>query len=1081
MRTKVFGSLLALGYLGLTCFSAQVLAQTTGGSIFGTIRDEQGLVIPNAKVVVRNEAIALVRETESNVSGDYSFPALPVGKYVIAAEASGFSRVESTPLELQLNQYARVDIVLRVGAREEVVYVSAQPPLVDLSTSAIGEVVNEREVVDLPLNGRNFLQLATLQAGITPAKIEYAPSGGTKLLNQLAAETSQVNGLRIQSNNYLLDGADNNEQFYGFIAAVPNPDAVQEFRILTNSYSAQFGRGGGGVINVLTKSGTNEFHGTLFEFFRNDKLEASNFFLDEAAPLRQNQFGATGGGPIIKDKLFVFASYEGLRRREGSTVNVLAPTVLERSGDFSASANPPVDPLTGLPFPGNVIPPERINSINQGLLQFIPLPNVGQSQFVASPSTPTDGDQFLIKVDHHIGKSDLLTVNYFYSDTTLRDPTPGNFFGVMAYPGFDTLDSVTVHRVVLSEVHTFGNAVNTFRAAFNRPWLNSGFRVFKRDRSDFGFTFPSLRDNDLPIISIAGLPPFGIGSALDFFREDSIFQFSDDVALVRGRHKLSFGADVRRTKLPSDLIGFETGSYSYVGLFSGNAFADYLLGQPLFFLQLSGDTERTFFSKQLFFYVQDDIQVTPNLTVNVGLRYDYFSPLTEGRDLIPAFRPGQTSQVNPAYPEGLLVYGDPGITRSSIRKDLNNFAPRIGFAWDPFGKGTFSIRGAYGIFYDNIVGFIPFQLGLYPGLTNIPFLFAPADIADPFLGTSPFEPEALGEFPNLVPFDGQNQYNPLDPDFTTPYAQQWNLTFQYEPWQDLLLQAAYVGTKGTHLPGTHELNPADFVPGNTTPGNVGARRRFPEFGNLFNNETNFRSTYHSLQLTVKQRTRHGFNFIAAYTWSKAIDDTSVTHPFNSARGQQSLAQNTDDLASEKGLAAFDVRHRFVFSGVWDIPLWRRNDWKGRTLGNWTLTGIVGVQSGSPFTVLDSANPSLNGAGNVSDRPDLLCDPSGGARSVEQWFNTACFQTLPFGSGRFGTAGRNIVTGPGFANIDVGIFKNIPIDDVRRLEFRTEIFNLFNHPNFAIPINDIRSPAFGSILSTLPGNERKIQFGLKFYF
>ena len=1060
-------------------------AQTTG-TILGTVEDESGAVIPNATIQVENEAIALQRRTQSREDGSYVFPALPVGNYVITAEASGFARFQSSPLELEINQQARVLIVLRVGKREETVIVQASAALVETTSAALGEVIGERQVVDLPLNGRNFLQLATLQPGVTPATVEYTPSSGSRLLDEQAGATSQVNGLRIQSNNYLLDGADNNEPFYGFIAAVPNPDAIEEFKILTNAYSAEFGRGGGGIINVVTKSGTNEIHGTIFEFLRNDVLDARSFFASETPPLKRNQFGVSVGAPIVKDKAFLFGTYEGLRESKGVNVNTNVPSALERVGDFSQSANPPVNPLTGELFPGNVIPATRINLVNQGLLQFYPAATDGQNGFVSARAAPTDGDQFMLKGDVVIGEKDRLTGTYFFSDFSLEDLNPPSFFGVIGVPGFGVGDSTQNHRIILSETHTFGaTAINTARFVYHRTVLNSGIPLQERNRSDFGFTFASRIVDDLPIIGVSGFSTFGLTSVANFFRTANTFEGSDDFSLVRGRHNLKFGAQARRLRLVQEALAFESGGYLYAGAFSGNALADYMLGQPGFFLQFSGNLRRYWFTTQTSFYAQDDIRLSPTLTLNLGLRYDVIFPTTEGQDRMMAFRPGQTSTVNPAFPEGLLVVGDPGIPKGTVETDLNNLAPRIGLAWDPFGTGTTSIRAGYGIFYDNVVGFVAFQEVLYPGLTLIQFLFAPPGVADPYApGVSPF----AGTAP--LPFTGQqNQYNPLDQDFATPYAQQWNLTIQQEFAENFLFQIGYVGTKGTRLVATHNLNPAEFVPGNTSPFNVPQRRRFIEFENIWNNEQSFRSTYHSLQLSAKRRFTSGFSFLAAYTWAKTIDNNSLLHPFNSARGQQAIAQNPDDLSADKGLAAFDVRHRFVTNFLWDVPLLRQNDWKGRVAGNWAISGIISAQSGTPFTVVDSANPSHNGTGSTSDRTNLVsgCDINrSGGDSVSQFFNTACFQPfLPFSdpssTGQFGTAGRNILTGPDLFNADFAVYKDIPINETMRFQFRAEFFNIFNHANFAIPDNDIQSPTFGRILNTLRSNERQIQFGLKFYF
>jgi hypothetical protein len=465
------------------------------------------------------------------------------------------------------------------------------------------------------------------------------------------------------------------------------------------------------------------------------------------------------------------------------------------------------------------------------------------------------------------------------------------------------------------------------------------------------------------------------------------------------------------------------------------------------------------------------------------LRWDVFLPTTEGSNLVTTFRPGETSTVNPLYPEGLLVYGDPGVTKSTINTDWHSFAPRVGFAWDPFGTGKTSVRAAYGIFYDNVVGFLPFQLVSYPGITLIQFLFAPTSVANPYTlppynGLSPF----AGTGP--LPFNLPAQYNNMGEGFTNPYAQQWNLTLQHEV-KRFLFQAAYVGTKGTHLDGTHELNPALYVPGDTTAANVQSRRRYPQFTNILSNATIFNSTYNSLQLTAKHQSG-GFTFIGSYTFSRTIDGVSVLHPYDSAVGQNSEAQNADDLKAEKGLAAFDVRQRFVFSSTYALPFFSQShDLKGRVLGNWMLTAIAQAQSGNPFSALDSANPSYDGTTSVSDRTNLVpgCNRSqpSGVSMVNEYFNTACFQPFPAGTGVFGNEPRNILIDPGLFQIDLGAYKTIPIHENVELQFRTEVFNVLNHPNFLEPDNDIASLTFGHILNTVSSNYRQLQFALKISF
>jgi hypothetical protein len=1062
-------------YVGLLTSSAWA-AQTTG-TILGTVKDQNGAILPGAAMTATNELTNLTRTVTADAAGNYTLPLLPVGKYTMTAELSGFKRYVRTGIVLEVNQSARVDITLLVGAVTEAITVEAGAQLVDTTTSALGEVIEERKMVQLPLNERNFLQLGLLQAGITPG-ISVSPIAGSPNPGGVASNF-QVNGLRLQANNFLLDGADNNDPFHGTAAAVPSPDALQEFKILTNMYSAEFGHAGGAIVNVVTKSGTNEFHGNVYEFLRNDVLDARNFFSEKTPKLRRNQFGATFGGPMVKNKSFIFGSYEGFRLRQGITKSATVPTALERQGNFSQSASQPFDFINSQPFPNGVIPPNRMNAVARRLLQFYPLPNRGINQFTSTQDLTSDRNQFTIRLDHSFSEKNKFTARYYFEEGFTVKPFQNTIFGVdVSVPGFPHKDDFRIQHVVVSDTHVFSpHLIGDLRVAFNRSRILALVPQFDDNPSDFGFNIPTTQKPNLPLITIAGFTTIGQNNEANSFRHNNIFQYQGSLSYTTGKHSFKTGADIRRTQMNNQADVVNPGSYLFLGIFTRNPFADFLLGNPLLFLQGGGDSVRNWRFAAYQFYAQDDFKVRPRLTLNVGLRYELNTPGTDERDRTVAFRPGQQSRVRPETPPGLVFPGDPGVTRSTIQTDKNDFGPRLGFSWDVFGDGKTSVRGGYGIFYDTLIGLFPNELTFNAPFYLVIALVPPPSFENPYQSHNPFIANSKGEF-SVAPF---SQFEILDRNIRSPYVQQWNLTIQRELGKDFLAEISYVGTKGTKLIGTRNINAARFIPGQSNPGNVALRRPFaPQYGPLFNYETVFNSSYNGLQFTVNKRFSQGFSLLAAYTFSKALDLLSIPINFETTPGQATYPQNQNDLRAERGRAAFDIRHRFVLSYVVDLPFFKgRGGALEKALGGWQVSGITTFQTGSPLTVLDSSDPSLDG--DATDRPDLVGDPNQGPHRVERFFNTAAFRPVPFGSGRYGNAGRNIVTGPGFNNFDFSLIKEIKLSETRYFQFRAEFFDLFNHPNFDLPVNDITSPNFGQIQNTKPNSERQIQFGLKFYF
>lgn len=1064
--------------------AATISAQETTATLQGVVSDVNQAGVSGAKVTATNQATGFVRTAMSDQSGNYVLPLLPVGRYDIAVESAGFQRSVQTNVLLVLNQEARINIQLTAGAVSETVEVNSEASLVNLEQGTLGQVIGRRRIDELPLNGRNFLRLATLQAGVTPNIMllaEFTPAHPGQV-------SFTVNGLRAQSNNFQLDGTDNNDSFIGTAGGVPSPDALQEFRILTNAYSAEYGRGGGAIVNIITRTGTNKFHGSLYEFVRNDIFDARNFFSPTVPKLRQNQFGGTFGGPIRQNKTFFFGSYEGFRQIQGVTASAIVPSALQRQGNFGAAARIR-DPLrtgnctatdTTACFPGGIIPLERFSPISRRILDFLPAPNRGGNTFSSVGSGSTDTNQFLLRADHNFSVKNNFSARYFFEDgNSLKPftlPPPINV------PGFPFADKFRFQNLAVSDTHVFSsNLIYEFRFGHAYTRLNFNEPAFQLEPRQFGFTFPTLGTPNFPLVFISGLTAFGKSFETDALRRDNIYQFKNHLTYIRGRHGIKTGVDIFLNHFSLQENNNVSGTFNIMGGVTGNPIADFLLGQPSRFTQGTPGTPAFFRSTYAQPYIQDDFRFSNRLTLNFGLRYELNLPVSERNDGMIAFRPGQKSQRYPNAPTGLLFQGDPGLEQV-VRADKNNFAPRVGFAFDVFGDSKTSLRGGYGIYFDTLLG------TLYGNfVASTPYTVAvnaptPRNFADPFSGASPFTGnlDPTSRFPNLL------SLNVIDPNYESPDAQQWNLSVQREITKNFVIEASYVGTKGTHLPGTRVLNTAVFSP-TATAQNGELRRPFaPAFGQILNYQSTFNSVYHGLQLTANKRFSRGFSFLAAYTFSKNIDDGSYPIGRRAIR-IGTIPQDQNDLRNERGLSALDARHRFVASYLYELPFFRsQKGVLGKIFGGFQFNGITTFQTGRPILIQDSSDPNLDGV--ASDRPDLIRNPNlpHSRRTVERFFDTGAFVRVPARTNRFGNAGRNIVIGPGYHNTDASLFKRISIRERANIELRWEVFNIFNTPNFenpngGVPANDIASPILGSLQNTVPNSERIMQFAVRFSF
>lgn len=1068
-------------------------AQQITGNIRGTVTDASGAVVQAAALTARQVETGLTRTTFADSSGAYLLVELPVGHYKLTVGARGFQEYVQEGISLDVNETANVPVRLVVGTETERVQVMADAQLIQTTNSSLGLAVVQRELEDLPLDGRNFSQLGLLQPGVVPLTAGLKEAGGSLRDGQAYS----VNGQRPESNNFMIDGANNvNSVDAGFVLKPPI-DAISEFRILTHNANAEFGQNTGSTTNIVTRSGTNSFHGAAWEFLRNDAMDASDFSTHSVQPLKQNQFGGTFGGPIVKDRSFFFAYYEGFRNRQGETVPATVPSLLQRQGNFSETGLCEINFATRQcdPVPGNQV---SIDPIAQKILDFYPKPNNGLNSFVTTESLSVNNDQFGLRFDQYLSPKDNLSLRYMYSGGPTRDPLSTSGANV---PGFPVGEEDRAQNFVVTETHVFSPAVvGVARFSYLRNKFLFDQHLNHEPPSSLGFLYePTLAEAaGPPFIQVGGYASVGdpITGPRNTFQ--NTFDVSGSLSWIRGRHELKFGGGFRRDQINA-LQGIATNGFFVFAQFPySDAFASFLTGQPVVFLQGGGNFARHIRGKAFNVYGQDTFKVTSRLTLNLGLRYDLPFPYTETHNLQNLFVPGAQSTVLPSAPAGLLYPGDPGVPAGLIPTEKTAFAPRVGLAYDPTGDGKWLVSAAYGIFYE------PFYNGqggpLQDPISAPPYLATPqagfpVNFAKPFNGSNPFDGSFSEPMTLLV----------VAPKLKLPYAQDWNLNIQRSFGKDWLFQVGYVGTNGTHLPRLLEGNPTIYYPGQSSEDNVNQRRLYSgctltapppnpctyasvgEIAGIAN------SNYHALETSLRKRFGYGISFLASYTYSKSIDDVSSFNITGSASqpvaGENDLAQNPFDLAAERGRSMFDARHRLVLSYQWSLPFWRQgHTWYQHAFGNWQLNGIATAQSGTPFTVFDSRDVSLQGSapeisGFSSNRPNLVGNPNAGPKTAAEWLNKAAFQrVIPDANSpvqQFGNEGRNVVQGPGYANWDFAAVKNFRITEGKELQFRGELFNFLNHTNLRLPNSDIASPTFGAVQSDM--GPRVIQVALKFLF
>jgi hypothetical protein len=1077
--------------------ASAVWAQSGNSIIFGTVTDQSGAVVGTADITATNVATGISEHVKTDDSGNYIIPALPAATYSIRCESTGFQTIERTGVLLQVDQRARVDLPMHVGQTQQVIAVQGNVTNLDTFSSTVKDVVDSTRMTELPLNGRNALSLQALLPGAVPMGTGSAASGVALNTNLVFS----VNGARPNQSAYTLDGGLNMDAYNNVPAAFPNPDMLQEFSILQNSYSAVYGRDAGAVINMITKSGTNQIHGTAYEFLRNNYADAKDYFATRVPPLRRNQFGGTIGGPVVlphyngRDRTFFFVGAELTRQTLGSTVSsTIVPTALERAGNFSQTlvAGKPITvapPSTvtpanpkGTPFPGNIIPTALLDPVGQAFATaFLPLPNSAGNIYAFNLGLPTRENQVIAKLDQSISSNDKVSFRYFFDDSFNAQNA--------GLPAFNSNNDWPTHNGSINETHiftpgllnlaTFMVARNTFIRSpqITNPTTWAGLGCV----SCIPLAPPSV-PTDWSVSAANGL---SIRVPTNFRSYMMNYQFIDTVSYSFNNHLLQFGGEYSyERRYGREYFQFAP-QYAFTGTLSGpygDGYADFFLGAANSVFQ-----NTPLFSEQYkytpFLYFQDDWRVSTKLTLNLGLRWEPYITTRDRFGHDGAFRPGQQSVIYPLAPVGAVFPGDHGIGPGVSPNRYARLVPRIGFAYDPGGNGKTVIRGAYGIFSDTLR-----PVAVNTNQLNQPFSYGQTtfsvQFSDPYANHKDTQQLLLNYVPPQTAADRASRVfylpmteNTIDPNFTTGYIQQWNLTVQKEVWKQIVLTAAYLGAKGTKLLLLEEENPGIYIPGKSTTGNVNSRRPYTNFQTITEDIAAGPSNYQAFQINWNRRLSGGFTLLGSYVYSKSMDIAS--NDGNSGLGNQ--ARDPFNWNLDYGPSDFDVKHRFVTSFLYRIPgLTSGNTFAKALTGGWQLDGIVTLQSGAPFSVLAGVDRSLIGVSiDHADVHGPVAVYNGRSKTskIAKYFDTSAF-SLP-ALGTFGTSGRNTIYGPGVENFDGGLFKNIPIHEDKRVELRWEVFNVLNHTNLLNPNNSFSSSAFGRITSSKDG--RIMQIAAKIVF
>jgi Carboxypeptidase regulatory-like domain len=1075
--------LLAVLLVSLAPASAQINANAT---ISGHVTDPSGAAIPNANVVIANDTTGVSSTVVTNGAGYYVATFLKPGTYTVTVNAPGFEAAVRKSLTLQIQQVAEQDFQLTVGQVQELVTVTGGAPLLNTESTELGNVITQESAQQLPLNGRNFSQLGVLVPGANGGAPGSIRSNGDGNETQRAGAEIVADGSRGSFNLFMIDGLDDRDQSVGTVKVFPNLEDIGQFKVQIGNYDAEFGAGGA-VVNVITRSGSNQIHGSAFDFFRNASIEAVPFFDKTTPPYQLNQFGGSIGGPIRRNRTFFFADYQGLRVKQTNTSLISEPTAALRSGNFSSLSNVIYDPSTynaatntRQPFPGNIIPLDRINPAAQSLMAIFPLPTLSgnSNNLLLNVVDSQVQDQFDVRIDQTLGSKDSMFGRYTWGRANITYPgipltidgaiNPYAFAQGSATAGSLTLNKAPSQQATIQEVHTFSPnfasqfAIGYTRFALSAIPLDDGHSlsdVLGVPGSDVG------GGTGLVSLSISSFQGYSETNLPEIVPQNT-YQLSETLSSVLGAHSLTYGASVVHNQFGFDQLAAQSGSFGFTGVYTnnpakssgtGSAFADFLLGLPASSSKSSLPDGQPFESySEIGAFIQDSWRASTRLTLTGGLRWDLFTPPTE--------RDNRQSDFNPAGAGSLELAGQNGFSSAILQMKKLDFSPRLGFAYRVGGATV--VRGAYGFYFFNEQG----TGGSARLFINYPYaetFTVSCSATAPCLSTSTGIPDvsSASNLPTAV-------YQPVNNPTTN--MQQWNLTLERQINSSLVARLSYVGSKGTHLP--IALNPNVATPG---PGSVPSRQPYSTFGTIQGWEPIGPSSYNGLQASAEKRMQGGLSFLSSYTYSKSLDEGAGG---NSSTGESRLnVQNPNDLAANYGLSNFNFKHRFTLSGLYQLPVGRGRKYlanSGRLVdgvaGGWQLTSILTLQSGAPLTV-DMATTTSN-TGTLQ-RPNRICDGNlpASQQTIHRFYDTSCFVAPPLYT--FGDTGRNVIIGPGYEDWDAGLMKEFRPIERFALQFRAESFNALNHPNFSLPNGSIGSSSAGTITSTL-GSQREFQLALR---
>ncbi len=1050
-----------IGLAVVLCLTASPLAaQVSTAGIFGTVTDRTGAVVGGAEVTVVNTETNFTRSGKSEANGEYSFTALPLGSYKVAASLQGFKKYEQSGVVLDVSRNARVDMILDVGALTESVSITADAPLVNVSDAQIGRTVENLEITQMPLVNRDVYALLNLTPGV-----EMMAEANTVGFRQTTVAINGSGDGGTGSVAYFLDGGANMTGLRNTGNALPNPDAIEEFRVVTNGYSAEFGRFTAGVVDVVTKSGTNALHGSLFEFLRNDQLNANSWNVLSRPTQRRNQFGGSAGGPIRRDKLFIFGSYSGLRQRAQDVLNgAIVPTVAERTGDFSASAKKPtgVAGITNGVIAASALDPAAMKIIST----YIFPSNIPGSKWQGSVPRPSNSDDVNFKTDLVASAKHQVTGSYFYTKGYEYQPAGGNIaWSQQDYTwkqqNLNASDTWTISPTVVNQFRA--TYVRNFGGRLNLPGI---------DLSDLGSKFTIQGPKSLPQITVSGV--FTLSEAIQGpIAGSNYYGVRDSMTIIRGRHSLKMGIDGSLEKFIQDTSLNNYGVWSFDGKRTGNALADFMMGLPASFKQ---DTPCTKIDNDWYtgLFVQDDFRVHPRLVLNLGLRYEVPTSMTDPLNRKMTWAPGVQSTIAPNAPKGLLFPGDAGVSRGIIEPSKRMFAPRFGLAWDPFGDGKTSIRASAGIFYGSISSNNMNMTTDYQPFSARQTFANVKTLSDPYgnMGGSPFPISYVPGSPKfaLLPAD----VSTLAQNFHFPYTYQFNFSVQRQLRSDLSASAGYVGSLAHHLPFTVDKNYPVWNPAATTTNLPTRRPNLPgTLGIIYYEDGIINSDYHGLQTSLRKRMSHGLSLQAFYTFAKSMEGAQTQN--NQPTGG---AEDFRNLALERGRTNSDRRQVFSLSAVWQIDYFKGAQPAIRTILNgWSLSIIGTAKSGTPLTCTTGQDNNVDGSS--TDRCDLVGDPTldpnrARALATMAWFNTAAFKAPVAGAD--GNSSRNLFDAPGAKLLDASLFRQFRLRESMKLEVRAEVTNALNLVNLNGPTVNLNSASFGQI--TAAAAMRQAQLGLR---